>query len=288
MKKPQWIIAGIALLSIIIIFKFGRTVPAKKEVVQEAHSAEDGHNHGAETWVYTTDTILNIARKQLNTEQVNRLALLESSITRGDVKDQKMEVFHQLSHFWGDSMQLFDPYAFYEGEAARLENSEKSLTFAARLFLDRLQDEENPLLRQWEALQAKDLFERSLKINPANDSAKVGIGACYLFGGISEQPMTGINMIREVVEKDSNNVYAQLTLAKGAMVSGQIDKATGRLETVNRIDSTNVEAILMLAEIYERKKDKANAAYWYGKSLGQISREDVKTEIRRRIAELSK
>ncbi|RYY61205.1 MAG: hypothetical protein EOO05_07260 [Chitinophagaceae bacterium] len=281
-------VTGVALLAVIIIFLFGRTVATKKEVVQETHDEHDGHDHGATSGVYTTDSILNIARKQLNTEQVNRLALLEGSITRGDVKTQQLEVYHQLSHFWGDSMQIFAPYAFYEAEAARLENSEKTLTFAARLFLENLQDEQNPSVRQWEALQAKDLFERSLKINPANDSAKVGIGATYLFGGISDQPMTGINMIREVAQKDSTNVYAQMTLAKGAMVSGQIDRAVDRLVLVNRIDSTNVEAILMLAEVYERKQDKKTAADWYEKSLAQISREDVKTEIRKRIAELRK
>lgn len=50
-------------------------------------------------------------------------------------------------------------------------------------------------------MQAKDLFERSLTINPANDSAKIGLGACYLFGEISPTPMEGILKIREVAEK---------------------------------------------------------------------------------------
>jgi len=185
-------------------------------------------------------------------------------------------------------MRSFAPYAWYEAEAARLENSEKTLTFAARLMLENLQEEADPALRQWEALQAKDLFERSLKLNPANDSSKIGIGATYLFGGISDQPMTGISMIREVVERDSNNVYAQLTLAKGSMLSGQFDKAVTRLHTVNRIDPSNVEAILMLADLAERANDRKKAADWYEQSLQYIGREDVKGEIRKRIIELRK
>ncbi|RYY52294.1 MAG: hypothetical protein EOO09_21840 [Chitinophagaceae bacterium] len=277
-----------ALLAVIIIFFFARTTPPKKTIVQESHDEHDGHDHGPAAAAYTSDTILAKAREHLNTEQLNRLAQLEASITRGDVKTQQLDVYHQLSHFWGDSMGIFAPYAWYEAEAARLENSEKTLTFAARLFLENFQEEQNPSLRQWEALQAKDLFERSLKLNPANDSATVGIGETYLFGGISDQPMTGINLIREVVQKDSTNVYAQMALAKGAMVSGQIDRAVDRLVLVNRIDSMNVEAILMLAEIFERKQDKKGAADWYEKSLGAISREDVKAEIRKRITELRK
>ena len=96
---------------------------------------------------------------------------------------------------------------------------------------------------KWKALQAKDLFERSLKINPDNDSAKVGLGACYLFGNISANPMEGIAKIREVVEKDSTNIYAQMMLVKGSLISGQIDKAITRLQTVNRLHPENIEAI---------------------------------------------
>ena len=133
--------------------------------------------------------------------------------------------------------------------------------------------------RRWKALQAKDLFERSLKINPDNDSSKVGLGACYLFGNISANPMEGILKIREVVEKDSSNVYAQLMLAKGSLISGQYDKAISRLQTVNRLEAGNIEAILLLADIYERTADKTNAISWYQKSLPYVKRQDARAEI---------
>ncbi|MEI9910123.1 MAG: hypothetical protein WDO71_10855 [Bacteroidota bacterium] len=142
-----------------------------------------------------------MAKSQIKPEQVIRITTLENSISRGDVKDQQLKIYHQLAHFWGDSAGIFLPYAWYEAEAARLENSENSLTFAARLFLDNLQQEQNGKFRTWEALQAKDLFERSLMINPDNDSAKVGLGACYLFGNISDAPMEGIAKIRQVLKK---------------------------------------------------------------------------------------
>jgi tetratricopeptide (TPR) repeat protein len=287
-KKPQWITIGIAVLLTAVIFTFGRTIPKHKPVA-ETHSEDDGHDHGAPSnSAISTDSILILAKKQLNSDQLNRLTILENSITRGDVMNQQLKVYHQLSHFWGDSMGYFPPYAWYEAEAARLENSEKNLTFAAHLFLEYLQNEQNPALRQWSALQAKDLFERSLKINPTNDSAKVGLGACYLFGNISAAPMEGIAKIREVADRDSTNVYAQLTLAKGSMISGQFDKAIGRLETIHRIEPSNLEAILMLAEVYERSEKKATAIEWYQKSLQFVKRADAKGEIEKRIAELKK
>jgi tetratricopeptide (TPR) repeat protein len=279
-KKPQWITICTAIFLVAFIYFFGRTTPYKKTV-----STSDSHVQPGLTDNFS-DTILNMAKSQITAEQLIRLTTLENSISRGAVKDQQLEVYHQLAHFWGDSARIFLPYAWYEAEAARLENSENSLNFAARLFLDNLQREQTDAFRKWEALQARDLFERSLKINPDNDSAKAGLGACYLFGNISETPMEGIAKIREVVEKDSTNTYAQMMLVKGSLLSGQYDKAINRLQTINRLRPGDIEAILLLADVYEKTNDKANAVKWYEQSLRIVKKQDMKTAIEKRIKDL--
>jgi len=290
-KKPQIIVISAAILLVAGIYFFGRTVPEKNTNLaaeNTQHSADDGHEHGPDQSGISIDTILYSAKKALSPEQVVRLNTLENSISRGDVKDQQIHVFHQLARFWSDSAHIFEPFAWYTAEAARLENSEKTLTFAARLFLDNLQNEDNARRRTWKALQAKDLFERSLKINPDNDSAKVGIGACYMFGGISATPMEGILKVREVVEKDSTNIYAQMTLVKGSILSGQYDKAISRLQSIYHLTDKNVEPILMLADLYERTGDKANAITWYQKSIPLINQPEIKKAVEKRIEELKK
>jgi tetratricopeptide (TPR) repeat protein len=285
-KKPQWITIGTAVFLVAVIFIYGRRIPKTYNTSAPANSS----NSASENTGLSTDSILNISRRQLSQDQSTRLAMLENSISRGDVKDQKMKVYHQLAHFWGDSVGFFPPYAWYEAEAARLENSEKSLTFAAHLFLSSLQEDQqsDARLTKWKALQARDLFERSLKINPENDSSRVGLGACYLFGNISATPMEGINMIRQVTQKDSTNLYAQMMLVQGSLVSGQFDKAITRLHSVNRMHPDNIEAILLLADLYERNNDKATAMSWYKKSLPFIKRADLKEVIEKRINDLSK
>lgn len=286
MKKPQWITIGVSLLLTLLIFLFANTTPPRKGADTVAHSDDDGHDHGPAS--LTIDSILIIGKKQLNAEQVTYVNLLEQSLSRGDVKTQQRQVFHELSHFWGDSMGFFPAYAWYEAEAARLENSEKTLTFAARLFLEYLQREPNPALRKWEALQAKDLLERSLTVNPNNDSARVELGSVYLFGGVSDQPMEGIAEIRKVIEKDSTNAYAQMMLARGSLVSGQTDKALQRLETVHRLEPKNLEAVLMLADINDRLEKKEEAMRWYRESLKLVDRPDIRSEIEKRMETLSK
>jgi tetratricopeptide (TPR) repeat protein len=286
-KKQQWITAGIGITLVALVLLFGKIVPAKNQV-KLSGSTQNNTTDNTTASTVTIDTILVLAKKQLSPEQVMRINTLEHSISRGAVQDQKLHIYHQLARFWFDSARVFEPFAWYEAEAARLENSEKSLTFAAQLFLDNLQVDEVGQRRQWKALQAKDLFERSLKINPKNDSAKVGLGACYLFGGISATPMEGIMKIREVVEKDSTNIYAQLMLARGSVMSGQYDKAVARLETVVRLQPKNIDGILMLADVYERMGNKSNAITWYNKSLSLVQQVDLKKEIEKRIGELRK
>ncbi len=291
MKKPQWITLAIAVTLTAAIYFFARTTPAQKSTLatdNQQHSADDGHDHGPAASTFSIDTLLNQAKKSLKPEQLIRINNLENSITRGDIKNQQLNVYHQLSHFWKDTARIFEPYAWYEAEGARLENSEKSLTFAARLFLDELQNDQLDNRRMWKALQAKDLFERSLKINPDNDSAKVGLGACYLFGNITSNPMEGIAKIREVVQKDSTNVYAQLTLVKGSMLSGQFDKAISRLEMVIKLQPRNWEAHLLMADLYERKQEFKNAISWYEKSLPLLPQPEVKAAVKQRIEDLKK
>lgn len=236
---------------------------------------------------FSTDSVLHYAKQRLSAEQISRLNLLEHSISRGDVKDQQLHIYHQLAGFWRDTAKVFSLFAWYTAEAARLENSEKSLTFAARLFLNSLVEENDSQLKQWEALEAKDLFERSLKLNSDNDSSKVGLGEVYVYGGIA-MPMQGINLIREVAAKDPKNVYALMSLGRASLVSNQTDKAIEHFKKVVLLEPNNIEAIFRIAEINEQTGNKKEAVEWYTKLLPLINRAEIKKDIETRIAELKK
>jgi cytochrome c-type biogenesis protein CcmH/NrfG len=153
--------------------------------------------------------------------------------------------------------------------------------------LNSLTAEENPEIKKWEAFQAKDLFERSLKLNPENDSSKVGLGAVYLYGGIST-PMQGVAMIRQVADKNPSDIYAQMTLGQASFASGQLDKAIERFKAVIRLEPGNIEALLLLGEVAEQMGNKPGAVEWYKKSLPFLKIPGLKKEVEARIADLSK
>jgi tetratricopeptide (TPR) repeat protein len=281
-NKAQWIIIGVGILLVAGLFRYGRKAVKLSEVKTPVQSSVQNE--------LTVDSILFHAKEILQPRQLKWMSDLEQSVIRGDIKSQKLNVYHQLAHFWKDSVGLFEPYVWYEAEAARLENSEKSLTFAAHLLLEDLRyREENERLKRWKALQAKDLFERSLKINDKNDSTIVGLGAAKIFGGIADNPMAEIGKVLQLVKNDSTNVFALTVLGEGAIMTGQYDVAIKRFGEVVTLQPANLKAILRIAEAYEKKADIANAIKWYSNALPLVANNpNMKTALENRIQQLKK
>ncbi|MCH5600497.1 tetratricopeptide repeat protein [Niabella ginsengisoli] len=287
MKKPQYLTIFISLGVLCILWAFGKTKPDVTQASHDGHQHEQNTSHSNSTTLtssFSIDSVLSIEKGKLAPQNISTLGQIESSVEKSNGSEQKLHAYHQLSQFWKEQGKAFIPYAWYVAEGARLENSEKNLNFAGHLFLNNLQNVENEELVRWMGLQAKDLFERSLKLNSDNDSAKVGLGATYMFGGISNAPMEGISKIREVVAKDSTNLYAQMTLAMGSLMSGQTEKARERLETITRLDPKNLQAMLLLADIYEKQDKKQDAIKYYQKALPLVNAHaEMKTELEKEL-----
>ena len=278
-KKQQFFLAGTGIILLLVLYFFGQTVPPKKKMAANADS-------GSAKSVGIQE-ILQASKSRLNASQLDYVDRLENSVVRGDVKNQQLASYKQLAGFWKDSVKEgFLLYAYYNGEIAKLENSEKNLTFAAQLFLENLRGEGDSGLKSWMANQAKSLFEKALAVNPDNDSSKIGLGACYIFGSAAENPqelMQGIQKILEVARRDTNNMYAQFMLGLGGIQSGQLDKAVQRLTTVVRRQPRNIEAILTLGEVNQQLGNRAEAIKWYGIGKSMIADPVIITEIDKRI-----
>ena len=281
MKKQQYILTAAGILIIASLLIFGKTI-ATKDVVSVTNKTTT-----SQPARFNFDTYLLSAKQKLPVTQQNFLNNLENSIKRGDVKDQQIKAYIQLANFWKDSTHEHDLYYFYTAETAKLVNSEKNLTFAAQLILKDLRNEQDIPKRGWKSEQAISLFEKAIELNPTNDSLKVGLGSCYVFGkgmaGDAQETMKGIQQLLQVVKKDSSNMQAQLALGIGGVISTQYDKAVDRLQNVVKHEPTNIEAISWLADAYAGKGDKVNALKWYGISKRIINNPAYSKEVDERI-----
>ncbi len=97
--------------------------------------------------------------------------------------------------------------------------------------------------------QAQMCFTSALKIDSNYADAKVGLGECLVDAG--GNPMQGIMTIQSVLNKDSNNLNAQIALGKLSIRSNQFEKAIYRFNRVLQIEPTYYKAYLLLAQSYK-------------------------------------
>ena len=282
MKKPQFIVVllAVALFSSLYFFAPRYKKAEGTDAIQNTENQE-----------ITSKSVLDGAKMNLAAEQKLTLLSIENQLVKGGSLTDSIRVYQALSRFWADSAHKLGPYLYYTYSAALLESSEKSLTFAAQQLVDNLTDPEAPpAFLKWMAGNAKVLLDKALVINPNNDSAKINLGACYLFGNISDNPMQGILKIKEVVDKNPHNIYGQMVLALGGKKSGQNEKAIERFLMILKDEPNNVEALVHLAECYEltNQKPLALECYQKVKQSNKIKSKEFNDAIDKRIQQLKK
>ncbi|MEN9326393.1 MAG: hypothetical protein RI943_814, partial [Bacteroidota bacterium] len=275
MKKPQVFVVIIALVLLGLLYF---VAPRSNNELKPASS------NSAENQTVTNKSIIDDAKTSLSAEFKISLLSIENQLSRSKNTADSLMYTRKLARFWADSANRLTPYLYYTYSAALLENSEKSLTFAAQQLIDNLiTPDAPPALLPWMAGNAKVLLEKALEINPNNDSAIINLGACYLFGNISDNPMQGILKVKQVVDKNPQNAYGQFILALGGKKSGQYDKAIERLLIVVSLQPSNLEAMVHLAECYELANQKEDAIQWYTKVKDLVNVPDAKAAITKRI-----
>lgn len=278
MLKKQLIFTLIGLGIVILVFNFASTVASKNKTGTPVLSSAK---------IFDIHQFIDEEKKHLSPSQIINLGELENSVTRGDINSQLIIGNTRLSNFWKDSVKSFEPYVYYLTEAAKLDKSEKNLTFAAQLILNDLRGEKDEAKLNWKTEQAIALFEKAIALYPDNEDLKVGLGSCYIFGkgrvGGPQETMKGIQQLLSVVRKDSNNMKAQMMLGVGGYVSGQYDKAIERLQKVIKAQPDNLEAVAFLADTYAAKGDNKEAIKWYLISKRLVNDSHYSKEVDDRI-----
>jgi tetratricopeptide (TPR) repeat protein len=276
--KKQYLIAAIGSAFVLILFYFGKTTTETKPTPPMKPEASKQ---------FDVQQFILQEKQKLSPELSKSITEIENSYAQTEDKSQKITGYNKAANFWKDTAQNFKLFAFYNSEAAKLDNSEKNLTFAAQQFLTLLRDEHDEAMLAWESDEAIQLFQEAIKLNPNNEDLKIGLGSSYVFGkgrnGDPQQTMKGIQELLGVVRRDSTNMKAQLVLGIGGYVSGQYDKAISRLTKVIIAQPDNLEAIAFLADTYAAQGNKVDAIKWYNVSKRLANNPEYSKEVDNRI-----
>lgn len=143
-------------------------------------------------------------------------------------------------------------------EVAELRNTAQAWSIAGTTYfigLKNINEEKEVKYARDKAIQA---MEKAISLDPDNIDYKIN-HALVLVDYPSEGPMEGILKLRELNEKNPDNVSVLNQLARLAIRTSQWDKAIARLSRVLTIDSNNNTAICLIAQAYQGKGDFPSA-----------------------------
>lgn len=126
-------------------------------------------------------------------------------------------------------------------------------------------------------------FKKATLLNDKNTNAQIMLASCYVQ---SKSPMLGVQMLKELEKKDSNNVLLQMQLAEFSLRSNQLDKAIQRYQKVLRLDSTKTEVYAYLSDIYLQKQDTLQSIQFLRKFAATISDTALRSSIKHYIHSL--
>lgn len=218
--------------------------------------AAAGMSNAAPVMPASFDSILAASRAKLPAAAADSVKAIENKIAAIRDSSQMAVLFFQLAVVWQNENQK-PVAAYYSAKGAKLENSEKKLTFAGQFFLDLMQEDTTPSVQLWEAQEAISCLQRSVELDPNNDTAKIALASCYVEG--TGETMQGVQLLLGIVRDKPDDIPANMLLGKLAVQSGQYEKAIGRFTTILRQQPKNTEAMYFMAAAYKGKGDKGKA-----------------------------
>jgi hypothetical protein len=286
LRAIHYITIAVAITLIALLYWGGNTIPpkGKPETAMQRPSSGGQVTPGPNTVKAATfDAILTASRKQLPKTVADSVSSIENELTAIRDSSRMAVVFSRLSGIW-ERNDGFPVSVYYRALAAKLENSEKNLTFAAQLFLELLEHEEDRPVQMWEADNAIGCLERVLAHNPKNEEAQLAMASAYIQG--TAEPMKGVQMALAIAREKPDNIPVNLLLGRMSIQSGQFEKAIKRFETVLKQEPEHKEALYFLAQAYEGTGNKQKAIELLEQCKKAVNKPEFSREIDQHINSL--
>lgn len=203
------------------------------------------------------DDVVDSYLQMLSEADAEKLNDLKSQLAAASTDKERNLILLQLTIFL-DQKSLFAPSGYYYSMLANLDTNNANLWASAGLRLTSALDMETD--STFRAILGQKSIEWLIKASvadPANADIKADLAQAYVLG--SDKPMQGIQMLRELVEKDPAHLKSNLYLAQLSIKSGQYEKAIERFLEINRLYPNYAEAYLGLGEAYYQMKNVKQA-----------------------------
>ena len=240
--------------SMILLFAgmyFGlNTKPKRQKAIEKSRAIE----------AESTDinALLNDAKSGLSNVESSQIAALELQLNQANTDSVRIEILKELSGNWY-RLERVEIAGFYAENIAEIENNDEAWSIAGTTYAIGVQRTNEDKVKRFCFGRAVRAFENAISLNPSNTTHKVNLAVCYAENPLPENPMKGILMLTDLVEKEPDNVLVLTTLGRFAIQTGQFDKAIERLLKVLLLEPENNKANCLLSQAYQGKGNNTEA-----------------------------
>ncbi len=281
MKSSQLALIVVALLVAILLFTFGNT-----KTPMETALANSGMPTGASSSKKVDPEVLEeLWKARLGSEQRDSLINLKKNLANLK-KDERAAMLGNISEQW-EKWRNWEASAYYGGEEAKIDGSiSKYISSGERIFaasrFARADSIAGPFLLDY----GIELVQNGVEAHPQDDDLKILLSRFLVDG--KGAVMQGVSLLRQVTDKDSTHLEANLILAKLGLQSGQFDKAAARMERVLSKVNNNAEAWYYLGEAQVGLQNKVKATEAFEQCLKYSEDLGFKRELELYIKEINK
>lgn len=279
MLKTKQIIV-VLLVIVLIGTLFARPI---KGLVDKEDQKSSSNTAESNSSMYNLETVSELSKQGVNASLLQDIAALETQVAKAE-GEEKLALYSELAKKWDDLAKPI-PQAFIFQEMAKISPKFEYYLNAGDAFRAGYTNQQDTALAAELNRLAISSYEEALALDANSLLAKTGLGAGLVTG--SNNPMSGIALLREVVAAEPKNVEANKTLGTFSMQSQQYDKAIERFKTVIEVQP-DAETYFYLAAAYVKIGLKNEAISAYQKSKELAADPSLSQYIDRQIEELSK
>lgn len=204
------------------------------------------------------NTLLQEAKSSLDGMSSNSVLALETELDAALADSARVEVFKRLASNWY-SLGYPSISGYYAQQIAELQGTEESWSIAGTTYTICIQQSQEQKVRDFCTGRAIQAFESAISLNPDETAHQVNLALAYAANPPQDNPMKGILLLRDLNQKDPDNVLVLNTLARLALQTGQYPRAVERLERALQLEPGNLNTICLLAEAYQGSGDVKKA-----------------------------
>jgi tetratricopeptide (TPR) repeat protein len=250
-KKYFWFL--IASIIIVVFFIF---IPYKNKKSSNKHSHEDS---GITIEEFQKDLL-----STSNSEFIDSFEIFNQLVSTSNDSLSKIQSYSNIIAFLNRKEQPELASLFVFRKADWIKNTNSWVLTGDNFINLLLYDSLNAKVVNDIKQKAVYSYEKAVSLDSNNIEAKLKLAQCYM--EIQNEPMLGVQILLKIVEKNPNQIDAQMLLSKFGLISGQFEKVAPRLEKILSLQPDNIQALLMKADMFAQQGKKEETA----KILNQV------------------